>query len=85
VINPAEPPGKGKPEKSGGQGDLEGSEKVFPHHGTDEKGDQAKRDPQDKIDSPETWRVKKMFPQYLQHEDNVEKKQGWSTQEKIPG
>ena len=39
VINSAESSRKGKPQKSGGKGDLEGSEEVFPHDRTDEKGD----------------------------------------------
>jgi len=63
VINATEPSGKGKPDQSGGQGDLEGSEKVFPHDRADEKGNETKRKPEDKIDPPETWRVKKLFPQ----------------------
>jgi len=62
VINPAESSGKGKSKESGGKGDLETSEKVFPHDRTDEKGDQAESHPKDQIDPPEAGGVKKTFP-----------------------
>ena len=61
VINPAEPSGKGKSEKSGGEGDLEGSEEVFPHDRANEKGDQAKSHPKDQIDPPKAGGVKKIL------------------------
>jgi len=82
AVHSAEDAGKEKTEKFRREGNLEGPGKVLLHDGADEEGDEAKRKPQDKIDSPETWGVKKTFPKQLQHGDNVEKNQGWSTQEK---
>jgi hypothetical protein len=40
---------------------LQGSEKVFPHDRTDEKGDQAECHPKDQIDPPEAGGVKKIL------------------------
>ena len=67
VINPAEPARKDKAKKSGGKGDLEGSEKVLPHDRTDEKGDQAECHPKDQIDPPEAGGVKKILTKGLKH------------------
>jgi hypothetical protein len=61
VINSAESPRKGKPQKSGGKGDLEGSEEVFPNDRTDEKGNQAESHPKDQIDPPKAGGVKKIL------------------------
>jgi len=61
MINATEPSRKSKPQKSGGKGDLQGSEKVFPHDRTDEKGDQAECHPKDQIDPPEAGGVKKIL------------------------
>ena len=61
VINTAEPSREGKAKKSGGKGDLESSEKVFPHNRTDEKGDQAKCHPKDQIDPPEAGGMKQIL------------------------
>jgi hypothetical protein len=50
---------------------LEGSEKVFPHNRTDEKGDQAKSHPKDQIDPPEAGGMKKILTERLKHEFSV--------------
>ena len=71
VINPTESSRKGKPQKSGGKGDLEGSNKVFSHDRTNEKGDQAESHPEDQIDPPEAGGVKKILTESLEHEFSV--------------
>ena len=71
VINSAESSRKGKPQKSGGKGDLEGSEEVFPHDRTDEKSDETKGQPNNEIDSPESGGVKKIPAESVKHEFSV--------------
>ena len=71
VINPAESSRKGKAKKSGGKGNLEGSNKVFSHDRTNEKGDQAESHPKDQIDPPEAGGVKKILTESLKHEFSV--------------
>lgn len=67
VKNPAKDAGESKTESDGGEGNLEGAEKVLPQDGTNEKSDKTEPQPKNQIDLPEAGGMKKMLTETLEH------------------